>query len=106
MSAAMWSRRGFTNIALIFALLIAQQGGFAHALSHLHQKSPLHDTQVPQGKACSACGLFAQAGNGAVGTAAIVAPLGRSAGAMPHLEQGFQPSPLRRFLSRAPPVWF
>jgi len=45
---------------LAFALLFAQQGGAAHALSHALEQTRQQDKQAPHSPACEQCETFAQ----------------------------------------------
>lgn len=59
--------RLFLPLLFAFALLTAQQGGAAHALSHalekLSEQTQKHDKQVPHHPACEKCATFAQLGS-------------------------------------------
>jgi hypothetical protein len=57
-------RRGLAYFLLAFALLFAQQGGFAHELSHFARAQT--GKQVPHSPACEQCGAYSQVGAGAV----------------------------------------
>jgi hypothetical protein len=58
-------RRGLAHFLLMFALLFAQQGGFAHELGHLSASSQ-PEKQLPHSKVCDQCGAYSQVGAGAV----------------------------------------
>jgi len=60
-------RRGLAYFILVFSLLFAQQGGFAHELSHLSPASQ-QDKQLPH-TACDQCGAYSQVGAGAISQA-------------------------------------
>jgi len=99
-------RRALTDVLMVFVLLIAQQAGYAHALSHLDRLSPTsQDKQLPHTKVCAKCALSAQLGTGLLGhsTTRIATAAATSAVFGPsHLV--YLPRP-RRFLSRAPPAF-
>lgn len=54
---------------LAFALLFAQQGGFAHELSHFAHDASQTGKQLPHSKACEQCATYSQLGTGAVSQA-------------------------------------
>jgi hypothetical protein len=60
--------RLFLPLLFAFALLTAQQGGAAHALSHIleHLAEQKQDQQAPQHHACEKCATFAQLGSAPV----------------------------------------
>lgn len=61
-------RRGLAYFVLVFSLLFAQQGGFAHELGHVSGSSQ-PDKQLPHSKVCDQCGAYSQVGSGAVSQA-------------------------------------
>jgi hypothetical protein len=95
-------------VLLACLLVVIQQLGFAHALSHLanpnSQQSSRKDTQHPAEKVCIECVVFAQIGAGLTGQAP------RVAAAAPQLEvvaapaRVFDPEFIPAFQSRAPPA--
>lgn len=56
----MKSSRLFQPLFLAFALLFAQQGGAAHALSHAIEQTRQQDKQAPHSPACEQCETYAQ----------------------------------------------
>jgi hypothetical protein len=62
-------RRGLAYFVLVFSLLFAQQGGFAHELGHVSGKSQQSEKQLPHSKVCDECGAYSQVGSGAVSQA-------------------------------------
>jgi len=56
----MKSSRFFQPLFLAFALLFAQQGGAAHALSHALEQTRQQDKQSPHSAACEQCEAYAQ----------------------------------------------
>jgi hypothetical protein len=64
-------RSMLTRLLLIFALLFAQMGGFAHGISHiLTEKSQGSDQSLPHDKYCDQCAAYGQIGS-AVGSSSI-----------------------------------
>ena len=59
----MKSSRLFQPLFLAFALLFAQQGGAAHALSHALEQTRQQDKQAPHSPACEQCETYAQLGS-------------------------------------------
>jgi hypothetical protein len=100
-------KRTLTHILLTLALLVGQQAAFAHAASHLADKVPANEKQLPHSKACDQCVQAAQFGAALLDTAPVssgvrVAPIEFTADCRSvHI-----PSPLRAFSSRAPPLQF
>jgi hypothetical protein len=68
--------RALLYVWFAFALLLAQQGGAAHALSHLSEQLPAHsrqqgqDKQLPHSPACDKCVVYAGVGN-AIGVSVV-----------------------------------
>lgn len=54
--------RLFLPLFLAFALLFAQHGGAAHALSHAFEQAQQQDKQAPH-SACEQCATYAQLGS-------------------------------------------
>jgi hypothetical protein len=98
-------RRVLPQVLLAIVLLVAQQAGYEHAVSHLEAGGATgKEKQLPHTKACIKCGLSAQQGNGLLGNPL---PLIRAAGSICValiLSRVFYPAAPRRFLSRAPPA--
>ena len=65
----MRSSRLFLPLFLVFALLFAQQGAFAHGIAHTMAKQS-HDQSLPHDKHCDLCAVYAQIG-GAIGSSHI-----------------------------------
>ena len=95
-------RRGLAYFVLVFSLLFAQQGGFAHELSHVPTSSQ-GEKQLPHSKLCDQCGAYSQVGAGAVAQTISFQPQTFSGtvqalpDVVPHAAQFTTP------LSRAPP---
>jgi hypothetical protein len=96
------------HIAFAFFLLLAQQLGAAHAISHLSsENSPrrAHDKQLPAEMQCAQCLAFAAVGSALNGqppafcAAPQLSEMPLAAPSVRHL-----PSLIRAFNSRAPPV--
>lgn len=66
-------RRGLSLFVLAFSLLFAQQGGFAHELSHA-ARSAQSDKQLPHSKVCDQCGAYSQVVSGAVSALSFALP--------------------------------
>jgi hypothetical protein len=96
-------RRAFAHFMLTFALLLAQQGGFAHELSHFAHASSPTDKQLPHSKACEQCASYSQLGTGFIAQPVFLAAPDFAGTA--YLFCGVE-HPAPRFfshLSRAPP---
>jgi hypothetical protein len=99
-------RRLAVHWLLAVALVVAQHGIFAHALSHLGQAAQGHDGGPPAGHPPGVCLAFVAASGGALPSsdlplAAEPAPNGCVA-AVP-TDPLLPPVALSRFASRAPP---
>lgn len=102
-------RRTRTHLCVLLAclLVVIQQFGFAHALSHLANTNPdrpsRNDTHHPAEKVCIECVAFAQIGAGLTGHApAAAAPAAALAVAAASFRI-FDPEFIPAFRSRAPP---
>jgi hypothetical protein len=100
-------RQPLARLFLAAALVVAQYGVFAHALSHLGEAAYGHDGSVPAGHAPEVCVAFGAASGGALPsndlplqTDAAPAACAAPAPADPFLP----PLALTRFASRAPPL--
>jgi hypothetical protein len=100
-------RQRLARLFLAAALVVAQHGVYAHALSHLEDALYGHDGSVPTKHAPELCVAFVAASGGALATSDL--PL--HADAVPDVFAGlastdpFLPSlALTRFASRAPPL--
>ena len=94
--------RGLAYCLLAFALLFAQQGGFAHELGHVSRTSQ-PDKQPPHSKACEQCAAYVQVAAGAASQTIHFVP--RALASACYLANDFAHSS-RHFcnhLSRAPP---
>lgn len=96
-------RRALTHFMLAFALLFAQQGGFAHELSHFARDASQTDKQLPHSKACEQCASYSQVGAGAVSEAVPFAL--PAVGCASYVWRGaeYTAQPVFTHLSRAPP---
>jgi len=98
-------RRVLAQVVLAVVLLIAQQAGYEHTVSHLEAgRASGKQKQLPHTKACIKCGLSAQLGTGLLSNPLplVLAPLSTCEALV--LSRAFYPAAPRRFLSRAPPV--
>jgi len=100
-------RRLLPRLFLAAALVVAQHGVYAHALSHLEEDLYGHDgdAQVDHGR--DVCAAFAGASGGAVGSGDpslhAAAPPDHFTGPAP-ADPLLPPLALTRFASRAPPL--
>ena len=95
------------RILLIFFLLIWQQMGIAHAISHLEiqHRSTSHDQQLPSEQYCNKCLTFSSI-DAAVANLTIVSfahAFGNTV-AIAHDNIHFSPTTCVAFHSRAPPL--
>ena len=98
-------KRALPHIVMVVVLLVAQQAGYEHALSHFEQSSPASKKkQLPHTKACDKCGLSAQLGTGLLSNPGTFISAARSACGALVLSRAFHPTAPRWFLSRAPPA--
>jgi len=97
-------KRALSHVAVAVVLLLAQQAGYEHALSHFEQSSPASSQKQPPHNACIKCGLSAQLDTGLLGRAVTFVPAAGIARGTLVLSQAFYPGAPRRFLSRAPPT--
>jgi hypothetical protein len=65
----MRSSRLFLPLFLVFALLFAQQGAFAHGIAHTMAEQS-QDKSLPHDKHCDLCAVYAQIGS-AVGVSHV-----------------------------------
>lgn len=96
-------RRGLAYFVLVFSLLFAQQGGFAHELSHAGS-SQQSEKQLPHSKACDQCGAYSQVGAGAVSQGIRFDPPEYSGVAYSFLDVVHLARHFSSHHSRAPPV--
>jgi hypothetical protein len=89
-------------------LLVIQQFGFAHALTHLanpnSQRPSRNDTQHPAEKVCIECVAFAQIGAALTGHVPPVAVAAPQCGVAAAPLRVFDPEFVPAYQSRAPPV--
>jgi len=98
-------RRVLPQILLAVALLVGQQAGYEHTVSHLEAgRTSGKGKQLPHTKACIKCGLSAQLGTGLLSHPLPLMRAARSGCEASILSGAFHPAAPRRFLSRAPPV--
>jgi len=101
-------QRIFSHLAFALFLLLSQQLGIAHAISHFSSdrvSRSTHEKPLPAEMQCSQCLAFAAIGsalNGASATCAAVVPIGWRPIAPPVAKR--LPSVLHAYHSRAPPV--
>jgi hypothetical protein len=100
-------RQALTRVLLATALVVAQYGVFAHALSHVDKARYGHDGGVPAGHTAQLCIAFAAAAGGAL----LSSDLPPRAAAAPDAPPALAPADpflpaiaLTRFASRAPPL--
>jgi hypothetical protein len=99
-------KHALPSLFIVLCLLIAQQAGYIHALSHLDRNSaPFQDKHPPHAKACIECGLLAQLGTGLASKIATPRTTNEPACAISHRSWVYYAGIPRRFLSRAPPVF-
>jgi hypothetical protein len=96
----------FTAIFLALLLLLTQQMGFAHAISHLSDfsSSSVKVKQVPSEQVCEHCLAFAQVGSALSSDAGLfqATPLAPEV-ALPRATQTYVARTVCVFQSRAPP---
>lgn len=89
---------------LVFALLTAQQGGAAHALSHALDQTRQQDKQAPHSPACEQCAAYAQLGS-ALNVGAYDFALAAATGeAVPHHAISFRSIHVFAAAARGPPA--
>jgi hypothetical protein len=100
--------RTFIHIALAFLLLLSQQLGISHAITHLStgaDAGSLQKKQLPVEKQCAQCLAFAAVDSGlASSSPAFIRPAGPEDGYAGMLFTGPLPAAILAFESRAPPV--
>jgi hypothetical protein len=99
-------RRSVRHVLLSLLLLLSQQMGIAHAVSHLSdaRQQTSQDKQLPVEQTCEQCLAYAQIGSGL--TSAAVLPLVQAVVSLVidnALTQYFSPRTVYAFQSRAPP---
>lgn len=99
-------KRTLQSLLVVVCLLIVQQTGYIHELSHLDRNSPVSQGKhSPHTKACVECGLLAQVGTGLASKIATPHTTNEPACAIAHRSWVYYTGIPRRFLSRAPPVF-
>jgi hypothetical protein len=97
----------FARLFLAAALVVAQHGVFAHALSHLDKARYGHDGGAPAGHPAGVCVAFAAAAGSALASSDLPlhgdAPPDHFVGPAPG-DPFLRPLALTRFASRAPPL--
>jgi hypothetical protein len=100
-------RQRLARLFLAAALVVAQHGVYAHALSHLDEARYGHDGGVPAKHAPEVCVAFVAAAGGAVASSdpplSAAAPQDHFVGPAP-ADPLLAPLALTRFASRAPPL--
>jgi hypothetical protein len=100
-------RQLLARLFLAAALVAAQHGVYAHALSHLDEAIHGHDGDVQSDHGSEVCVAFASASGGAAGSGDASLPVDAPVHGLttPPLADPLLPSPaLTRFASRAPPL--
>ena len=97
-------KRALPYVVMAVVLVVAQQVGYEHALSHFDQSSPANKKQLPHTKGCTKCGLSAQLSTGLLSNPGTLITTASSNCVTLQLSRAFHPAAPRRFLSRAPPV--
>jgi hypothetical protein len=64
----MHARRALLHLLFALFLLLSQQAGFAHAVTHLGNGPASQDKQFPHGKICDQCVQGAQLGSALIDT--------------------------------------
>lgn len=98
--------RTLTNLLLSCLLVLTQQLGIAHALSHLASpvpKAPRSDTNHPAEKVCTDCMMFAQLGAALTSSPVTPVALGPQYEILAASFRVFHPELSLPFHSRAPP---
>lgn len=67
-------RSGLLQFCLAFALLLAQQGAYWHALTHLVPETARQEQDLPDSKSCPLDGVYAKVGSGLAAVPLAVAP--------------------------------
>jgi len=96
--------RALLPLFFAFALLSAQQGGAAHALSHSLEQTRQQDKQAPHSPACEQCATYAQLGSALNVSAYNFAPAPASGEAVLHRAFAFRSIPVLAAAARGPPV--
>lgn len=96
-------RRALAHLTLAFALLFAQQGGFAHELSHFARNTSQTEKQLPHSKVCEQCASYSQVGAGAVSQAIPFALPDVGCATYAWRSAEYSARPFFSHLSRAPP---
>ncbi len=95
-------RSGLFRLLLIFALLFAQHGAYAHGIAHILAERS-QDQSLPQDKHCDLCEIYAQIGS-AIGSCGIQVALASSfEETCPTDPISFHAVAFAAFTARAPP---
>jgi hypothetical protein len=96
--------RAMLPLFFAFALLSAQQGGAAHALSHALEQTQQQDKQTPHSPACEQCATYAQLGSALhVGTYHFALPAAASAAVLQR-SVAFRSIHILAAVARGPPA--
>jgi hypothetical protein len=102
------NRQTILHALLALVLLLSQQAGFAHAVSHfskLHHQSASQDKELPIEQICEKCLSFTQIGSGLTSQFRLHLSDATSYKVLvPDLTPTLLPSTLPAFRSRAPPT--
>ena len=93
-------------VCLAFSVLFAQQGAVLHALSHFADSAPAQsqqDKHLPHSPACDKCVVYAGIGSAASSSPPVFATRETTAVIAAVMFLLFFSTPLRTYLSRAPP---
>jgi hypothetical protein len=86
-----------------FSLLLAQQVGAAHTLSHTLEELSQHEKHTSDSPACEKCAAYAQLGSALSNGAIDFTPLKISSEAVRHIAATFQSIHLLAAVARGPP---
>jgi len=97
--------RRIACVLLAALLVVIQQVGFAHALTHIGvpQKSSRSDTQHPGAKVCTECIAFAQLGSGLTSHVSHVSLPAPQIAVVAAPLRAYDPAFVPHYHSRAPP---
>jgi hypothetical protein len=87
-----------------FSLLVAQQVGAAHTLSHALEEQSQHDKHTSDSPACEKCAAYAQLGSALSNGAIDFTPLRISSEAVRHIAATFRSIHLLAAVARGPPA--
>lgn len=95
-------RSALLQFCLAFALLVAQQGGYWHALTHLAAETSSQEQGLPESKACPLDAVYAKVGSGLAAVPLAVGPV-CNADAVADLPESLIVAPAPAPGARAPP---